>query len=645
MKKTVLNLLDDAVNQYPNSPYTLEKGDSEYVPKTFTQVRTDARFFAAELYNLGIKKNDKIAILAEGRNYWVSGEFGILMAGAISVPLSIKLLPEEVLFRINHSESRAIILTQNTFRTVAKVWDKIKHDNFKLIYLDKDLKAIQQTAKNNGIDIENDILLYTDLLEKGKESYEKNKEQLAQIQEKTDEADIVTISYTSGTTGNPKGIMLTHLNYFSNSRDAMLYFDVKEKDRLMIILPIDHSFAHTVGIYASLVRGLSIYFVDARGGSMATLKNIPINLKEAKPEFMLTVPALSGNFMNKIKDGINSKGGFVKWLFNKGLEAGKYIHGNGFKKPPLIKQIPHRLIYNTANALIFKKVRQIFGGSLKYCVGGGALLDIKQQQFFYSIGIPIYQGYGLTEAAPIISTNTAEKHKMGSSGRVIPGVTCKIELEDGSEAKAGETGEIVIKGQNVMKGYYKNPEATDETIREGWLHTGDRGYVDKDNFLYVIGREKALLISDDGEKYSPEEIEEAIVNTSELVKQVMVYNDHKRYTTALITLEEKKVEQLVDLEGISETGDLLNKVEGSFYKFKKDPEYADKFPTKWTPSSFRIIAEPFSEENKMINSTMKMVRYKITEVYQDVIETMYKPEGNKNNCEHNRSILRKYIKK
>ena len=169
-------------------------------------------------------------------------------------------------------------------------------------------------------------------------------------------------------------------------------------------------------------------------------------------------------------------------------------------------------------------------------VGGGALLDIKQQQFYHAIGTPIFQGYGLTEAAPIISANTPYRYKLGTSGSVLPSVTCKIMRNDQEECDANEIGEIVIQGDNVMKGYYKNPVASDLALREGWLWTGDLGYMDEDDFLVVTGRNKALLISEDGEKYSPEGIEEAIVNSSDIFSHVMLYNDHRKFTTTSTTV-------------------------------------------------------------------------------------------------------------
>lgn len=627
-------MLNNAAIEYKNTPYTFQKGDEGYYSKTYFEVKSDSKYLASSLIELGFVKNDKIAILSEGRINWVTGEFSILQTGCISVPLSIKLLPEEVLFRLNHSESKAILVTRNTFEKIIPIWNKIKANNFKIIYLEENKEALNK-IEQSVININKDVFIFNDLISKGKTSYEKNKEALNKIESNIEEDDVVTISYTSGTTGNPKGIMLTHLNYYANSNDALNYFQLPTGFKTLLILPLDHSFAHTVGIYISLLKGIGIYFVDARGGSVNTLKNIPINLKEVSPDFILTVPALTGNFMKKITEAINSKGGFVKWLFNKGMRSGIKINGDGFNKGGFIVKLSNYIPYKLADAIIFKKVRAIFGNDIKFCVGGGALLDIKQQKFFYTLGAPIFQGYGLTEATPIISTNATHTHKLGTSGKILPGVEVKIIETDGSEAPQGKKGEISIKGLNVMSGYYKNPKASSEVIDGKWLKTGDMGYVDEDDYLMVVGREKALLISQDGEKYSPEEIEEAITNSSELILQAMVYNDHKKYTTAIITLDIPNVKSYIRRNNITIKDELINSINNSFYSFKKEKEYINKFPDKWIPSKYIIVENAFSEENKMINSTMKMVRYKITETYQNQLDGMYNSENATKNNNNN----------
>lgn len=621
-QRTVFSMLNKAVSKYANDPYLSSKGDQGWVRTSFSEAKMKTTLLATAFMELGLSKDHKVAILSEAKTDWIIAEFSALYAGGISVPLSIKLLPEEVPFRVNHSDASLFVISENTLEKVISQWDKYQNSSLRLIVLDKPSEKISKQCIQYGFN-EKDLLFVDDLYTLGKEKVQEHKDKLAQIENNTREDQVVTISYTSGTTGNPKGIMLTHLNYYSNSHAAVSTFQIKEKISTLLILPTDHSFAHTVGIYTALVKGLSLHFVDARGGSVNALKNIPKNLIEAESNFLLTVPALTSNFIQKFKDGIKAKGGLIEGIFNRGVEAAIKRNGDGFSKPGLSVQAGTYFNMLLAEKLIFSKLRLIFGPKIEFFVGGGALLDIKQQQFYKAIGIPVYQGYGLTEATPIISTNTPYNYKMGTSGKVLKGITCKICDENGKELAQGEKGEIVIKGDNVMKGYYKNEAATSETIKDGWLFTGDLGYIDKDDFLVVVGREKALLISEDGEKYSPEEIEEAIVNSSSCIDQIMIYNDHQKYTTALITLNKKAVEEMIKTEGIK-TYEALNKhLKNEMLLFSKQKEFKGKFPGKWVPSNFQIVAEAFSEDNQMINSTLKMVRHKITETYQNRLDLMY----------------------
>jgi long-chain acyl-CoA synthetase len=319
-------------------------------------------------------------------------------------------------------------------------------------------------------------------------------------------------------------------------------------------------------------------------------------------------------------------------------------NGDGYKKPGVFVQFVTYLNYIIAEKLIFKKLRLIFGSNIEFLVGGGALLDIQQQEFYSAIGVPVFQGYGLSEAAPIISINSPSVHKMGTSGKVLDNIICKICDENGAKLPKGVRGEIVIQGENVMKGYYKNEKATIETIKDGWLYTGDLGYLDEDDFLVVVGREKALLISEDGEKYSPEEIEEAIINSSSIIEQVMIYNDHKKFTTALLTINQKNMLDWIRKNEIDSNEEILKKVKSELLRFEDQTEYKGKFPKKWIPSNFQIIEEEFSEVNRMINSTLKMVRHIITATYQDRLDSMYLPDAQKLALEENLAVLSKLFK-
>lgn len=617
-RRNIVKLLEKASEKYANFNYASRKTDEGWQSYTYSEVFDSSSAIALYLSRRGFKKGQKAAILSEGSPMWIMAEYSLLINGIISVPLSVKLLPEELPFRLDHSESELIFVSKNHLEKVLSILHKLQNQDLKLVYLDEDTEFFTNKLKEYNVDEERGLVIWK-MMEEGKNIKEDSPDLINSLILKIEEDDVVNISYTSGTTGNPKGIMLTHLNYYSNAHDGINMFRLKEGFRTLVILPVDHSFAHTVALYGALFKALDLYFLDARGGVANALKNIPINLSEVKPEFLLTVPALTANFMNKMKEGVQSKGKLVSSIFKYGLEAAISRQEN----PSFINKLKKYLPYKLASLLILGKLKEVFGGKLQYMVGGGALLDIKQQQFFMAIGAPVYQGYGLTEAAPIISANTPYDFKLGTSGKILNGIQCKIINDEGKEVQKGEIGEIVIQGDNVMPGYYKNSAESKVSLKDKWLYTGDLGYFDNYGFLVVTGRNKALLISEDGEKYSPESIEEAIVNTSEFISQAMIYNDHRKYTTAVVTIDSVKLNKLKQRN----SQEIMDLVKKDLHTFKKDPIYANRFPSKWTPSYFVISPQQFSEENKMVNSTMKMVRHKIVEYHKNDIEKMYAPNA------------------
>ena len=284
--------------------------------------------------------------------------------------------------------------------------------------------------------------------------------------------------------------------------------------------------------------------------------------------------------------------------------------------------------------LIFKAVRENFGGRMQFFVGGGALLDIELQRFFCAVGMPMFQGYGLSEATPIICANAPGHAIFGSSGRIVKPMDCKICDAEGNEVPDGTRGEIVIRGENVMAGYWKNPKATADTIVDGWLHTGDMGYIcptDRE-FLYVVGRFKSLLISSDGEKYSPEGFEDSLTDGSKYISQVVLYNNQKPYTVVLIVPEKDALKEFVKGKGLdpeSREGKvaMLEKIQAEIDSYKKDGPRGGMFPERWLPTAVIICDEAFTIQNKMVNSTAKIVRGKVEEHYADRIEYAYTAEG------------------
>jgi long-chain acyl-CoA synthetase len=617
--KTIIELLEYSAQKYGNNPYLLEKKTDRYEAITYKETKEQAYRVGAGLMALGIKKGDRVALLSESRTDWVISELGILHAGAICVPLSI-LLKEgaDLKFRLDHSGSKWVIVSGNQIDKINSIKQDLKNLD-KVILLD---------PRDN---FSRDEIFMGKVKKMGEEYLSCNFDKFIEAIKSIGPDDYVNISYTSGTTADPKAIILSHRNYTANIEQALTLMDVPEWWTTLLILPWDHSFAHTVGIYIMMASGASLAAVQSGKSYLDSLKHIPENIREIKPVFLLSAPALAKNFRKGIEKGIKDKGKLIESLFRNGLKIAYIYNGIGWDKGKGFK-IFLKPLYKLFDFIVFRKIRASFGGRLKFFFGGAALLDIELQKFFSAIGIPMLQGYGLSEASPVISGNMEKRNKLGSSGFLVKNLDLKICNEDGNELAVGLKGEIVIRGENVMKGYWKNERATSETIREGWLYTGDMGYMDEDGFLYVLGRFKSLLISDDGEKYSPEGIEETITDRSPFIDQLMLYNNQNKYTSALLVPNGEALlrwakNNNVDLTNSKGLEAVLIELDSVVNQYKAGGLYDDLFPSRWLPAAIAILDEPFNSDNKLLNSLGKMVRAKIVEHHRDKIDYLYTPEA------------------
>jgi long-chain acyl-CoA synthetase len=617
MKPTIIDLLNQSVEKYANNPFLWEKTGNKFTSISYSETQQQVHYLAAGLLNLGVMAGDKIALLSEGRNAWIIGELGILHTGAVNVPLSIKLEESnDLIFRLLHSEAKYVLVSGSQLKKIRAIINDIPQIK-KIVVFDA-----QPDCKSNEITL-------ADLLEKGKEHLKTYATAIIDCAKSILPNDLANISYTSGTTADPKGIMLTHRNYTANVEQALTLMNIPTNFRTLIILPLDHCFAHVAGFYSFMASGASVGTVQSGKTGLETLKNIPLNIKELQPNLLLSVPALAKSFKKNIEGGIRAKGTIAQMMFKHGLQVAYLYNGSGWNKGKGWRAL-FKLEYNFFDKILFSKVREAFGGKLEFFIGGGALLDIDLQRFYYAIGIPMFQGYGLSEATPIISSNGMANHKLGSSGYLVKPMELKICDSDGIELPNFEKGEIVIRGENVMAGYFKNEKATAETIVDGWLHTGDMGYMDNDGFLYVVGRFKSLLISSDGEKYSPEGIEESLSDTSQFIDQVLLYNNQNQYTTALIVPNKEALKRYIQRKKPHLIWDnkeakvlALNKLQREINEYRKGGKYAGMFPERWLPGAVAVIGEPFTEQNGLVNSTMKIMRGKVESRYASRIEGLY----------------------
>lgn len=618
--KTLIELFETSVAKFPNHPQLWEKLTDKYLPTTYKQVQQAVYEFGAGLMALGFKKGERAGLLSEGRNYWLISELSILYCGGINVPLSVKLEPSELKFRLEHSGAKMLIISAGQAPKLAEIIDQ--------------LPSLEHVIIMDGLPAPGSKeIAWKDVVARGVEflRLEENRKAFEAVWKNIQPDDVANISYTSGTTADPKGIMLTHYNYTINVIQANGVLDITPDFITLATLPWDHSFAHTACLYTFMLKGASVASIQSGKTPLETLRNVPVNIQEIKPHIMMSVPALSKNFRKNIEKGIQGKGAFTEKLFNHALKVGYAYNGDGWNKGKGWRAFlkPQVMLYDK---IIFSKIRANFGGNLQFFIGGGALLDIELQRFFSAIGIPVYQGYGLTEASPIISANSPQAVKFGSSGKIVNHLECKIVDADNQELPAGEKGEILVRGGNVMKGYWNNPKSTSETIIDKWLHTGDMGYLAKDGYLYVMGRFKSLLIGNDGEKYSPEGIEEAIVDQSPIIEQAMLYNNQNPYTVGMFVPNVAEISRQLDKQGISLKSEegyakALELLKAEVDQYKKGGKYDDMFPERWLPASILVLPEAFTEQNHMLNSTMKMVRGKITEHYNNEINFLYTPEA------------------
>ena len=619
---TIIDFVEKYVAKFSKNPFLWEKNldTNKWEPTTYEETLAKAKRIAAGLMALGVQKGEKISYLSEGRDMWVIGELGVLYAGAVNVPLSIKLgETNDLVFRVKHSDSKYVITSKFQLPKIRKVLPECPMVE-KVIVFDKidDMK-------------ENEIYI-GDIIDMGDKFLAEHEAMFIQRYKSIEPDDYANISYTSGTTADPKGILLTHRNYTANVEQAHSVIGVGPEDRMLIILPLDHCFAHVAGFYTMMSYGASLGMVPSGKSGKEALRNISPSIQELKPSVMLSVPTLAKSFKKNIETTIAKKGKTIEKLYNFALKNAIAYNKEGYNKGTQFVDIFRKPLMLLFDKLIFKAVRQGLGGNMKFFVGGGALLDIDLQRYYYAIGIPMYQGYGLSEATPIISANSPARHIFGSSGKIVQPMEIKILDADGVEQPFGSKGEICIKGENVMAGYWKNPKSTADTIVDGWLHTGDMGYMRDEEMLYVVGRFKSLLIAADGEKYSPEGIEENLVESSKYIDGALLHNSQDPYTIALITPTKEALKAYAKELGLDpETKEakmkMLELLQDEVNMYRKGGRNFGAFPERWLPAAVCVLPEPWTEQNHFLNSSMKVVRGRVEEAYKANMEYAYTPEG------------------
>ena len=517
-----------------------------------------------------ITKGDRVLLVSENRPEWLIADLAILLNSAITVPNYTTYTVNDFAFTINDCKPSGLIVSSTLLlKNILLAAKKINY-NFNFIIL------LNQT---NDVVADN-VINFSTVIEK-KIDIEETKIFFKKISKSLTRKDPACIIYTSGTQGTPKGVVLSHGGILKNCEGALefLYFIKEQQNTFLTWLPLSHSYEHTVQ-FVQLSLGAKIFYSES-------LDKLLTNLKIAKPTIMTAVPRFYTNLVNKIKINLQNQSSLKKIIFNKTLELGE--------KKVLFKEMSffEKFINFILDIIVRKKIKNQFGGKIKAFISGGGPLDYNVGIFLNSLGLPTLQGYGLTEASPVVSCNSIDKIKIETVGKIFKDV----------EVKIAKDGEILVKGENVMLGYWNNKNETEKILRDNWLYTGDIGEIDQEGYLKITDRKKDIIVNAGGDNIAPSKIENLLANYPEII-QSYIYGDKKNYLVALIVVGK-------------ELEDRKNKIQFIIDKVNNDLSIIEKI------KKFIIIDDPFTIENEMLTPTMKIRRHQVKKAFGDQLEKLY----------------------
>ncbi len=591
---TIGMMVKKNVDKYGNRVMMKVKRGGIWRDISWNQFYENARNLGLAMISLGIQPGDRIAIFSPNSPEWQMVDIGTVSIGAIDVPLYATITAKQAEFIIADSVSRILFVgTEDHLKKALEVKGNLP-DLMKIV-------TMYETKTEDD-----DIISWSDFLKMGKEY--PDKEEFNKRLENVKLDDVATFIYTSGTTGNPKGVMLTHANLMSNVETASSLIKIHDDEVCISFLPLSHSLERMSGYYCSVYNGATI-------AHATSIDKLAEELPEVKPHYMVSVPRLYEKVYAGVKANVEAEPPLKQKIFNWAVGVGRQVSElkvNHKPIPPLLD-----LKYKIANKLVFSKVYERMGGRLRFCFSGGAPLSKEIAEFFHAMGILILEGYGLTETSPVISVNTPEAVRFGSVGKPIPGV----------EVKIAEDGEILVRGPNVMKGYWNRPEETAEAMEGGWFHTGDIGFLDKDNFLYITDRKKDIIVTSGGKNVAPQNIENTL-KLDKFIEQVCVIGDKRKYLSALIVPNFAELEAWAKSQGISfsDRSELVSN-ERVYKLFRERIDEALKDFAKFEQIvQFTLLPEELSIEAGLLTPTLKVRRRQVMEAYKNEIDKMY-PES------------------
>jgi len=584
----------ERVARIHQKPDTLNyKRDGAWHSIAANEMLRRARWIALGLYSLGIRKDDRVALLSESCVEWVLADQGCIFAGAITVPIYPTLTPGQAAYIMNDSGARALFIsTREKFEEFeAAVRDCGKVEN--VIVFEPD-----------GVSGPN-CLSFADLQERGRKLESEQPGLAHQLAHAAGPDDLATIIYTSGTTGEPKGVMLTHANMVSNLIDSSNHLEFGEKDSALSVLPLSHGFERqAMNMY--LFHGMSVFFGES-------MEQIGVNMREVHPTVFVGVPRIYEKIIEKAAEGAAAKGKKNAALFAWALELGKKWAQLKLSR----RRIPFwlSLQHAAADALVYKKLRVALGGRIRIFVSGGAALAPDTALSFIGAGLPIVQGYGLTETSPVITAGRLDDNRVGTAGKPVRNVEVRIAAD----------GEIEARGPNIMRGYWNKPEETRAVMTaDGWFKTGDIGSLDADGFLTITDRKKELWKTSGGKYIAPAPIEQ-LIKSSRFVSQVVVIGNGRKFPAALIVPDWEQLESYAKLKGLP-----LSARED----FCRHPRIIDLFERQIEARTqslahfekikrFALIPNELTMEGGELTPTLKVKRRVIDEKYRDVIDGIY----------------------
>jgi len=571
-----------------------------FLSLTYEEFYERVLMLARGLCKVGMKPGDRVAIFSENRLGWAISDFGIQSGRGVTVPIYATNTGKQAAYIINHCEAKIVFVST-----------KVQYE--KLLSIRDQIPGVELVISYERFMGDRSFPVYTQyqLSEVSTPLAEEEKDELeSQINQLTPE-DIITVIYTSGTTGVPKGVLLTQYNVMCNAQYGMKKLgSLTEHETFLSFLPLSHVLERTGGYYSTLLSGNHIAFAE-------DVKTVMENMVEIQPTFMVSVPRLFEKIYSRIYENVHQMSPLRKNLFHQAIRIGReYVNKKYVDREPVgLLELKYRFF----DRLVFKKIRDRFGGKLRGFICGGAPLDKTINEFMWTIGIPVYNGYGLTETSPALTLCSIDDVRFDSVGKVL----------ERTELKVAADGELLARGPQVMKGYYKNDQATRETFEGDWFKTGDIARIDDEGFVYIIDRKKELIVTAGGKNIAPQPIENEL-KLDKYISQAIVFGDRKPYLVALLT---PNLERLIDLSrdedlDYLDTDELVKSGRVRELYDNRIDEINKNLPPYSTIKYFALVAREFSIEGGELTPTLKLKRKEIYAKYKQVIEELYNTNGN-----------------